>query len=153
MRITTLSIVALKRLGWFVLAVSVFGFSVIAFANLFRNGRTDGMAASVEATTTNAVLEKRHALIESETVTATRRGFQPAVITRPQGKFILMIDNRSGEDLSFHLSRETGERLHEIRSSREQLDWNEVLDFQPGTYVLATLDHPEWTCMISITAR
>lgn len=149
----TLSILVLKRHEWFVLAVCVFGFSILASANLFRNGRMHEMAASIEVSTTKAELEKRHALIESEIVTATRRGFAPAVITRPQGKFILMIDNRSGGDLRFHLSRETGEQLHEIRSSQEQLDWNEVLDLQPGRYVLTTPDHPQWTCVISITAR
>jgi hypothetical protein len=64
-----------------------------------------------------------------------------------------MVDNRTGHDLNFRLARDAGELLHEIPSSREQLDWNEVLDLQPGRYVLSELNHPEWTCSITITAR
>lgn len=152
MSVARFSLSVLKRLRWFLLAVGIFG-SAVAFASggLFRNGWA-GESQSIASSPINEASKKRHALVESEVVTATRRGFEPAAITRPQGQFILVVDNRTGHDLNFRLARDAGELLHEIRSSREQLDWNEVLDLQPGRYVLSELEHPEWTCSITITA-
>lgn len=64
-----------------------------------------------------------------------------------------MVDNRSGSNLNFRFSRLTGESLHEITSSQEELDWNDVVDLRPGRYVLTERDHPNWNCSITITAR
>lgn len=91
--------------------------------------------------------------IESELITLTTRGFEPVEITRPAGKFILMVDNRSEEEMNFRLARETGESLHDIRSSREERDWSEIMDLKPGKYVLTERDRPDLSCSITITAR
>ena len=91
--------------------------------------------------------QSRSNLIEAEVITVTKRGFEPASITRPQGEFTLMIENATLENLDLRLAREAGERLHEIRPSREQPDWNELMDLRPGRYVLTELNHPQWTCL------
>ena len=105
---------------------------------------------------TKAVPDKgqnRTRLLESEIVTVSDRGFEPTAITRSQGEFILMIENPNGQQLNFSLSRENGARLHQIRASREEPNWNEVQDLPPGRYVLTEQSHPEWMCLITITAR
>jgi hypothetical protein len=92
-------------------------------------------------------------VVETEVVTLRPTGFEPAEITRPAGEFILMVENATGHPVSLSFSRETGERLHEVRATREQPDWNELEDLQPGRYLLTEADHPEWVCRVTITAR
>jgi len=91
--------------------------------------------------------------VETEVVTLRATGFEPAEITRPAGEFILMVEDGAGRPVSLSFSRETGERLHEIRATREQPDWNELEDLQPGRYLLTEADHPDWVCRVTITAR
>ena len=102
-------------------------------------------AADDKAHTKNAV--------ESEVITLTPRGFEPAAITRPAGRFILMIENPSGEEVSVQLDAENGSRLGSKHSSREAPDWSELLDLRPGGYVLKAPERPEAVCRITITAR
>lgn len=91
--------------------------------------------------------------VESEIITITPRGFEPTQITRPAGEFILMVENRSGQLSDLRLAHEAGERLHEMRASREEPDWNELMDLHPGHYVLTDANHPAWVCHVTITAR
>jgi len=99
------------------------------------------------------VQRNRIRLLETELVAVTNRGFEPTAITRSQGEFILMIENPNRQELNFSLSRESGARLHEIRASQEEPNWNEIQDLPPGRYVLTEQSHPEWMCLITITAR
>lgn len=92
--------------------------------------------------------------LEGEVITLTTNGFEPAEITRPRGRFILMVDNRSGVgDIDLQLNRQTGARLHTVHVPREQQDWNDVLDLEPGSYVLTEAEHPKWNCRITITPQ
>jgi hypothetical protein len=91
---------------------------------------------------------------ESELITITPHGFEPRELTRPPGQFLLLIDNRS--DLAatlLSLTREAGPRTHEMHVPREEPNWSEVVDLQPGNYVLTEANHPRWECRITITAR
>lgn len=91
--------------------------------------------------------------VETELVTVTPRGFEPQEITRPAGEFILMIENRSGQVADLRFAHATAERLHEVRASREEPDWSEVMNLHPGSYVLTEVGHPEWACRVTITPR
>src|SRR5215208_747942 len=92
--------------------------------------------------------------IETELVTITGQGFDPIAITRPQGRFFLEVDNRTGlPQVELRLDSEHGVRVQQARVPREQLDWYEPLQLVPGRYVLTETDHPEWRCEITITAR
>jgi hypothetical protein len=89
--------------------------------------------------------------LETELVTVTPRGFEPGEIVRPQGRFILMVDNRSG--LNIQLRREAGSSHRQLRLTLRELDWSEEVDLPPGDYVLTEDDRPGWSCRISITPR
>jgi hypothetical protein len=92
--------------------------------------------------------------IEAEVITLTPRGFEPFEISRPHAPFLLMVDNRSGSpEMNLQLNRDTGARLHETRVPRESLDWNTMLDLEPGRYVLVDTSHPGWSCSITIRPR
>lgn len=92
--------------------------------------------------------------IEAELITLTPHGFEPVEITRPTGRFLLAVDNRSGVlDTTLRLDRETGDRLHEVRLPRGKLGWRNRAELPPGRYVLTEASHPAWTCRLTITAR
>ena len=90
---------------------------------------------------------------ETELVTLRPTGFEPAEITRPAGEFILMVENTTGQPVNLRFSRGTGERLHDVRATREQPDWNELEDLQPGRYLLTEAGHPQWVCRVTVTPR
>jgi hypothetical protein len=154
MSIISYSIPILKKLRWLALMIGLIGFAIgFASQSLSDARNTSKIALSNSDERTVPASAQQHTFLESEIITATRRGFEPALITRTEGKFILMVDNRSGRDLNFRLSRDTGQPLNEIATSRQELEWNEVLDLRAGRYVLTERNHPEWGCVIRITAR
>lgn len=92
--------------------------------------------------------------LETELVTITPAGFEPAEITRSQGGFMLAVDNRSGlDDVDFYLERETGGRVNVALSRKGKLAWRETIDFPPGRYVLRATNDQSWRCAITITPR
>jgi hypothetical protein len=92
--------------------------------------------------------------LQAEIITITPQGFDPAEITRAPGRFILMVENRSGlEAVTFRLDQENGSRLYEKALPQEQPDWSEAVDLQPGTYLLTEADHADWLSRITIAAE
>lgn len=90
--------------------------------------------------------------LETELITITRHGFEPGEITRPAGRFLLMLDNHSDRAvLLLQLKREDGQVVKEARLKREDSDWNAIVDPPPGRYLLTEANHPHWSCVITIT--
>lgn len=91
--------------------------------------------------------------IQAEIITITPTGFEPAEITRSAGRVILMVENRTDlEEVTFRLDQDGGAHLREVQLPRERPDWSEVIDLQPGTYLLTEVAHPDWLCRITVTA-
>lgn len=89
---------------------------------------------------------------EVEVITATPNGFEPAVITRPRGPFILAFHNNSGaRELVLRISRTRGEQLYELRVRVGRSTQHQRLDLPPGNYVISEANHPEWSCALTIT--
>jgi len=92
--------------------------------------------------------------LEAELITLTPRGFEPSQITRPQGQFLLAVDNRSGlYEVTFRLDRETGNRLHEMSLPTGMLKWRNLVNLPPGNYLLTEARDPQKSCRITITPR
>jgi hypothetical protein len=92
--------------------------------------------------------------IEGEVVTIRPSGFDPREIARPQRPFTLIVENRSGlEEVILRLDREAGNRVNDARLPRQKIDWIQTVDLSPGRYVLSAANHPDWTCVITITAH
>src|SRR6185503_3616408 len=69
--------------------------------------------------------QQRVADFESELITITPHGFEPQEIIRPQGRVLLMVDNRSDLDMtSLRLTREAGPQINAIRVPREEPNWS-----------------------------
>ena len=89
--------------------------------------------------------------VETELITLQHTGFEPNEISRPQGAFILGVDNRAGvEAIELQLRRVNGERLNALQTPKRKASWREVVDLPPGQYVLSVADHPDWTCNVTI---
>ena len=91
--------------------------------------------------------------VEVELVTLLPTGFEPAEITRPKGRFLFGVNNRTGlTDLSLMLVHESGRSVGGKRLSKVKT-WRQVLDLQPGRYALREANHRDWVCRITITER
>ncbi|HEX7330845.1 MAG TPA: hypothetical protein VF290_05050 [Pyrinomonadaceae bacterium] len=92
--------------------------------------------------------------LETELITLQPSGFEPNEIRRPQGAFILGVDNRAGvESLELQFRRVDGQRLNALQAPKRKVSWREVVDLPPGEYVLSVAHHPEWTCNVTILPR
>jgi hypothetical protein len=136
------------------LLIAVVG--LVVGARTFRTSASAGSRQPTLATKPVGAAQQRRpiAQMESELITITAHGFEPREIARPQGRFLLMIDNRSGlAATSLRLTREAGSRVREMPVPREEPNWSDVVDLQPGRYVLTEADHPRWSCRITISAQ
>ena len=92
--------------------------------------------------------------VETELITLQPSGFEPNEIRRPQGAFILGVDNRAGvEAVELQFMRADGQRLNALQTPKRRVSWREVVDLPPGQYVLSVAYHPEWTCNVTIQPR
>jgi len=90
--------------------------------------------------------------LQSELITIRPTGFDPAEISRVQGRFLLAVDNKSGLDtVTVRLTREDGSPVREMRLPRGQLKARERISLPPGKYLLTEANHNNWLCGITIT--
>jgi hypothetical protein len=94
------------------------------------------------------------ARLDSVLIAINRSGFYPAALSRPKGKFFLLVENRSElREVDLRLERVTGGRLREVKAPGGQLDWTELVDLNPGEYRLTVPNRPDWVCNITITSQ
>lgn len=79
-------------------------------------------------------------------------GFEPAVIHRKPGQFLLVVENHSSvlAGLSLSISNSLAQPLRQTTMPLQRLNWDSVLDLQAGTYTLAAGNNPNWKCSIVI---
>jgi hypothetical protein len=89
--------------------------------------------------------------IQVETFTLGFNGFEPKVISRSPGPFVLGINgyNRT-RDTSFELVSEDGDRVHEVKWPHGQPRYRKLMNLPPGNYLLKEVNHPDWTAQITI---
>jgi hypothetical protein len=81
-------------------------------------------------------------------------GFVPREVTRPAGSYYFSIQNVSGApEITLQLQREGEGKVREVRLTKENRAWRELVRLTPGNYRLTEANHPEWVCRISITAE
>ena len=80
----------------------------------------------------------------------TPSGFEPSETIAPKGKFLILLQNRTGRrDLEFWLARENEGRVAE--SKGQNRDWKAQVQLAPGTYIIGETNHPEWQSIIRVT--
>lgn len=89
-----------------------------------------------------------------EIISVGPEGFAPATLTRPNGRFLLAINNRSGlKELTFQLIREDGKLMQEAQVNPQQPNSRNLVNLPVGIYRLTEASHAEWVCRIAITAQ
>lgn len=134
----------------FLLLATLIALSDFGFVRDKTNSASLAKSESSEPAVMKA--DRANSRVETEVVTITPRGFEPAEITRPAGRFVLLVENRTElGDLELRLYN-TDRRMHlrERRLSREERDWIEELDLEPGHYVLKETNHSRWSCQFTI---
>ncbi len=94
--------------------------------------------------------------LEAERITLRPTGFEPAEITRPAGRFLLAVNDRSRrESVTLLLYRSPGDLVHEVRmrDQRRKYEWRQVMNLPSGRYVLTELGRPDWVCRITLTSN
>jgi hypothetical protein len=91
-------------------------------------------------------------------IVLTPQGFDETVITRPKGKFLLVVESRLGlKEPSFALSRIVGnnskDKLKDGVIKKGRRNWSEELDLNPGEYELTEVNNPDWSCKLTITPK
>ena len=133
--------------------------SLLAAALAIANSaaRSSHALTKTPATTTDPVtppVAHSQNRLEAARVTLRPTGFEPEQITRPAGRFLLAVNDRSGkEDVTLLLVQGTGDRLNEVRM-RERArkhEWRQVVNLPPGRYELREASNPEHVCQITIT--
>jgi len=90
--------------------------------------------------------------IEAEVLEIQPNGFEPAQISRPRGRIILSVNNRTGlDDLDLELTTSDGHKVSKIKLKRKKPQWSELVDLPAGSYTLREASHPEWVCQFSIS--
>ena len=80
----------------------------------------------------------------------TPSGFEPRETIAPKGKFLILLQNRTGRrDLNFWLARENEGRVAE--SKAQNRDWKAHVQLAPGTYIIGETNQPEWQSIIRVT--
>src|SRR5262245_20096215 len=144
---------------WLAMGITLISLSILTLVGLDRRARswrrsqlTNRPAIATQQPSAQAI--GRRAKLQAELITLLPYGFMQATITRPKGPFVLAVDNRSGLDvMSLQLTREMGNKIHEVNVPGETLDWNKVIDLDTGRYVLSEINHPKWGCTLIITAE
>ena len=121
----------------------------VAFSGRTANSR------SVAVRNPTAVVE-RATIPQSEDVPqvvalqVTPSGFEPRETIAPKGKFLILLQNRTGSrDLEFWLARENEGRI--AKSEPQKRDWKAHVQLAPGTYIIGETNHPEWQSIIRVT--
>lgn len=121
------------------------------YAGLASSGSTSAVVQPTSFPSTAVGYPQKTERIEAEVITIRPTGFEPREITRPEGLFLLAVENRSGlQTVQLRLDSAAGARVRDVQMPRSKHDWSEGFDLPPGTYVLTEAYHPEWLCSITI---
>ena len=143
-------------------SAAVVGIAALALAGAAFSSRTPpplpdnrvNNDARLEPTPVTGAVPAQSNDIVVERVTVLPYGFEPEEITRPEGTFLLAVDNRAGtQDLSFELVSDSSQLVHSASIRRGQARTQKLLTLPPGRYVFREANHPKWTCPITITPK
>ena len=121
-------------------------------------GRTANIRSSVrpDATRPESIPVEKATTVQTEDVPqvvslqVTPSGFEPSETIAPKGKFLILLQNRTGRrDLNFWMVRENDGRVAESKSKNR--DWAAQVQLAPGTYIIGETNHPEWQSIIRVT--
>jgi hypothetical protein len=136
-----------------VIAISLVTFSSRAWHNKKSSAARQDPVAALPMSNTS-----QDHTAEVVLLVLTPQGFDETVITRPKGKFLLVVESRLGlKEPSLALSRIVGnnskEKLKDGDIKKGRRNWSEELDLNPGEYELTEVNNSDWSCRLTITPK
>jgi hypothetical protein len=156
--VSLLSRLRSKRVSLPILLVAallvIIGFTATAWALLSTAAKATPPALSTTAEITVPAITQDSfggARLEAEVIIITPTGFEPTEITRPTGRFLLAIQDRSGfAEITLRVSRESDGAQFLVPTRKKHRAWRDVINPPSGRYLLTEANHPEWRCLITI---
>lgn len=142
-----------NKLFWplLLLVLSLSGGLMFAFGGVIGQSSETNNSKETSGTARQRDFNRYHDLTV-EMISVGPDGFQPTNLTRPAGRFLLGINNRSGlRELTFQLTRQDGRLMQEARVNPKQPNWRSLVNLPVGTYRLTEINHADWACTIVIT--
>jgi hypothetical protein len=141
-----------SRPVWLIAALLVAVLGIAAGARTWLKStsstRPDVMENKLATSTT---LTNRPAMQEQAVIRLLTGGFNPSEISGASGQYRLVVTRPSrDEGVVLQLKMATGELVREIEMPQEKLDWTTLIELAPGSYTLTVVNHPQWTCLISV---
>jgi hypothetical protein len=158
----------IKKRRYFIAALVLVGLTTISAVSI-RSRAASSPSAVVKATPSAAavapalkpaappakpVVQGSAEDIGVELLTVYTWGFDPREITRPVGRFYILLQNRSMlNNLDVRLNDLSGanslvKQVEMLRGKTRQYD---LYDLPPGEYILSESANPSWTCKVTIT--
>ena len=136
-----------RRLSLLALTLSATLAVTIPFISRAENtGSTSGQNFSVQSNNETKTDDETQVL----SFEVTPNGFEPGEMSVRHGKFLILLQNRTGRrDLNFWLAREHEGRVAE--SEPQKRDWKAHVRLTPGTYILGETSTPEWKSVIRVS--
>ena len=147
-----------RRRMYAALACTLLPIAVLAVADSpsWRSQALSKTSPKAAELSTAALAVQTQNRLEAEHITLRPTGFEPAEITRPAGRFLLAVNDRSGEEsVTLLLVRGTGDVLTPVRMRERprKFEWRQVVNLPAGRYELREAAHPEWRCQITVTGN
>ena len=131
--------------------------SALTLGPTLVSGRANQNDTSENIGSTGPVTQRnfnRHHDMTVEMISVGPEGFEPTSLTRPSGRFLLAINNRSGlDELSIQLIREDGKLMQQARVNRKRPKWRSIVNLPAGVYRLTETTQADWVCRIVISSN
>lgn len=129
------------------LLILVLGLALVAIGIAQRTSLVSS-AVSAPAEFSGAVTQEEN---EAKALLTTIQpyGFEPTEINVTEGRYLLVVQNRSGlSDLMVKLETEDQKTIHEEHAQLQK--WRKRFNLKRGVYRLVVENNPEWTCIIRV---
>jgi hypothetical protein len=84
--------------------------------------------------------------------TLTPLGFNPSVMTVPEGLYVIEVTNRSDlSTFSLNLGHLSNHKLREVNAARTHGEWSGFFRLKSDDYVLAINEKTAWTAKLQVT--
>lgn len=117
-------------------------------------GASPDMPATVDASPASAATPLPPGQTRAELITITPRGFEPSQITRPAGRALVVVVNKSEHPTTtLRLLAENGSVLGQVQMPRNRRRWSQFVTLVPGRYRIVDVNRPNVFCNIEVTQQ